>query len=124
MKKRHIIGIGIIIAFVSFSLVVFSNSLTPYVSVAQAKTAKSTVQVRGVPGSEKVTVADNGKSVKFSLRDEAGEEVKVVYNGTKPDGLEQATSVVAVGKYQNDQFVAEKLLIKCPSKYQGSVNKQ
>lgn len=123
MKQRHVVGCIIVLAFVVYSLMSFSNSLTPYVSFAQAKTAKSDVQVRGVLTSEKVTVADNGKTIKFNLRDEAGEEVPVVYRGTKPDGLDEATSVVVVGRYQSGQFNADKLLIKCPSKYQGSVKK-
>jgi len=121
VKRRHIIGVLFIIAFVMFSFVAFQNSLTPYVSFAQAKTANGTVQVRGVLASEKVTVTDSGKTVRFILRDEAGEQAPVIYTGAKPDGLEQAAGIVAVGKYQNGQFTAEKLLVKCPSKYQGSV---
>lgn len=121
MKLRHSIGFLIIIAFVAYSFTVFQTSLTPYVSFAQAKSSTGAVQVRGVLATEKITVTENGKTITFSLRDEAGEEVPVIYQGAKPEGLDQATSIVAVGKYQNDQFVAEKLLIKCPSKYQGSV---
>jgi len=121
MKLRHSIGLLIIIAFVAYSFTVFQTSLTPYVSFAQAKSSTGAVQVRGVLATEKITVTENGKTVTFLLRDEAGEEVPVIYQGAKPEGLDQATSIVAVGKYQNDQFVAEKLLIKCPSKYQGSV---
>ena len=121
MKLRHSIGLLIIIAFGAYSFTVFQTSLTPYVSFAQAKSSTGAVQVRGVLATEKITVTENGKTVTFLLRDEAGEEVLVIYQGAKPEGLDQATSIVAVGKYQNDQFVAEKLLIKCPSKYQGSV---
>jgi cytochrome c-type biogenesis protein CcmE len=121
MKLRHSIGLLIIIAFGAYSFTVFQTSLTPYVSFAQAKSSTGAVQVRGVLATEKIAVTENGKTVTFLLRDEAGEEVPVIYQGAKPEGLDQATSIVAVGKYQNDQFVAEKLLIKCPSKYQGSV---
>lgn len=123
MKRRHIIGLLVIVVFIGFSAVAFQNALTPYVNFDQAKVSKGTVQVRGVLGTEKITVADNGKTVKFSLRDANGEEVPVLYSGAKPDGMEQATSIVAVGKYQNGMFVADKLLVKCPSKYQGSVKK-
>jgi len=121
VRKRHIIGLTVILTFVAFSFFAFRSSLTPYVSFAQAKTANGTVQVRGVLASDKITVSENGKTVKFQLRDEAGEAVTVIYSGTKPDGLEQATGIVAVGRYQSGQFQAEKLLVKCPSKYQGSV---
>jgi len=127
MKKRHIIGIGIIAIVIIFSVVSFKSSLTPYVTFAQAKTISGSVQVRGVLASEQMVMTDGGKAVKFKLLDEKGQEAIIVYKGTKPDGLEQATSIVAIGTYQNNQFIAEKLLVKCPSKYQsaqGSVNNE
>ena len=123
LKRRHIFAIGIIAAFIIFSVMMFRDSLTPYVTFAQAKNTSGNVQVRGVLASEKISLIDNGKMVQFALRDEVGETVTVLYRGTKPDGMEQATSIVAIGRYQNNQFVAEKLLVKCPSKYQGSVKK-
>jgi cytochrome c-type biogenesis protein CcmE len=66
-------------------------------------------------------VAADGGRLTFRLRDEAGEEAWVVYAGAKPEGFEQADNVVAVGRYQGSQFTADKLLVKCPSKYQGRV---
>ncbi|WP_312419102.1 cytochrome c maturation protein CcmE domain-containing protein [Anaerospora hongkongensis] len=121
MKRRHMMGWLIVLAFVVFSFTAFQSSLTPYVSFAQAQKMTGTVQVRGVLAADKIAVLESGKTMQFLLRDEAGEEVPVVYQGAKPEGLEQASSIVAIGKYQSGRFVAEKLLIKCPSKYQGSV---
>ena len=120
MKKRHGIGIAIIAIFIIFSAVSFKSSLTPYVTFAQAKTMTGSVQVRGVLGAEQVVVSEDGQGIAFRLRDEKGQEALVVYKGTKPDGIEQATSIVAIGKYHNEQFIAEKLLVKCPSKYQSA----
>jgi cytochrome c-type biogenesis protein CcmE len=37
----------------------------------------------------------------------------------KPGNFEQATSVVLKGKTEGDRFVADQMLVKCPSKYQG-----
>ncbi|WP_378956419.1 cytochrome c maturation protein CcmE [Pelosinus sp. sgz500959] len=119
MKRRHGIGIAIIAIFIIFSAFSFSSSLTPYVTFSQAKAMNGSVQVRGVLATEQVTMTDDGKAVKFKLRDEKGQEATIIYKGTKPEGIEQATSIVAIGKYQNDQFIAEKLLVKCPSKYQS-----
>ncbi len=124
MKRRHIIGLFVILGFLFFIMSSFRIALTPYVNFAQAKTAAGNVQVRGVLGAEQISVADNGRTVKFSLKDETGEEVPVVYRGVKPDGFEQAASLVAVGKYRDGQFFADKLLVKCPSKYQGGMKKQ
>ena len=124
MKRRHGIGMAIIALFIIFSVFSFKSSLTPYVTVAEAKNMNGSVQVRGVLASDQVIITENGKAIKFTLRDENGQEAMIVYKGVRPDNLEQATSIVAIGKYHNDQFIAEKLLVKCPSKYQptqGSV---
>ncbi len=124
MKRRHFLSWSIITIFVIFNVISFSSSLTPYVTFSQAKAASGSVQVRGVLALEPIIPIRAGQGIQFVLRDEAGEQVQVRYSGVKPDGLEQATSIVAIGKYGNEQFVAEKLLIKCPSKYQGSVKKE
>lgn len=124
MRTRHWVGIAVIIAFFAYAAVSFSSSLTPYVTFSQAKSASGSVQVKGVLANSKVKTNDNGKSLEFTLRDDSGEEAVVVYRGARPDGLEQATSIVAIGKYTGEKFVADKLLVKCPSKYQGSVKKQ
>lgn len=123
MRRRYIIALLAVAVFAVFTLGALRSTLTPYVSFAQAREMKSTVQVRGVLAGDKIIVGDSGKAIKFLLRDENGETVPVVYSGAKPDGLEQAAGVVAVGKYRDGQFVAEKLLVKCPSKYQRSVNR-
>lgn len=123
MKKRHFIGLGLIAAFFLFSAFNFKNSLTPYVTFSEAKSINGIVQVKGVLVSDSISQGEG--SLKFILRDERGEEKIIDYHGAKPDGLEQSTSIVAVGKLNNGHFTAEKLLLKCPSKYQGagSVNK-
>ena len=123
MRRRHLLGLSVIAMFLVFSMVAFQESLTPYVNFAQARATDGSVQVRGVLSSERIAVSDNGKKISFVLRDESGEEAAVTYPGPKPEGLEQASGIVAVGRYRNGTFEAEKLLVKCPSKYQGSVNK-
>jgi cytochrome c-type biogenesis protein CcmE len=54
------------------------------------------------------------------LQDNTGKLVKVVYAKPKPSNFEQAVSVVAIGHYdvQQQAFIADDLLVKCPSKYQ------
>ena len=55
----------------------------------------------------------------FKLADAKGEEFHVVYKGVKPSNFEQATEVVAIGRFNNGIFEAEQLLVKCPSKYEA-----
>ncbi|MEG6584466.1 cytochrome c maturation protein CcmE domain-containing protein [Dendrosporobacter sp. 1207_IL3150] len=122
MKKHRLLYLAVILGFVFYSMWAYQSSLTPYVTFAQAKSSKSQVQVKGTLSKSNLIQSERNSLI-FALRDEAGEEVTVVYKGTKPEGMDQAESVVAIGRYNNGQFHADKLLVKCPSKYQGSVNK-
>lgn len=118
MNKRHIIGIGLIWLVIIVGAVSFKNSLTPYVTFAQAQKMSGNVQVRGVLAEQPMMMTDGSQGLKFKLVDERGQEGIIVYKGVRPDGLEQAKSIVAIGKYQGNGFAADKLLVKCPSKYQ------
>lgn len=119
MKPKYIVGILIIVIFVVFAAINLSKSLTPYVSLEDAKKSKSTVQVKGqrVPGSEHFDLEK--KIFTFRMVDDSGEEFEVVYHGVKPANLEQATEVVVIGQYKQGRFEADQLLVKCPSKYQA-----
>ena len=55
----------------------------------------------------------------FTLVDNNNVEQKVVYKSTKPQDFDKSEQVVVVGKIQNGQFAAEKILMKCPSKYEN-----
>ena len=48
------------------------------------------------------------------------------YEGLKPANFEEAISIVAIGRYDPDtgELAANKLLVKCPSKYQGAEVKE
>ena len=116
MKAKYIIGALIIITFIVWAGISFNKTLTPYVTIEQAKEMQSVVQVKGKR-------LDNGrfdmsKNVfVFTMADEAGESFEVIYDGAKPGNFEQATEVVCVGQYSGGKFHAKELLVKCPSKY-------
>ena len=54
----------------------------------------------------------------FTLIDEKGIAKPVVYFDAKPQDFERSEKVVVVGNMKNEQFIAKKILMKCPSKYQ------
>ncbi len=56
----------------------------------------------------------------FSLVDKNHESRTVVYHNPKPQDFERSEQVVVVGSIQDNAFVAEKILMKCPSKYQDT----
>jgi cytochrome c-type biogenesis protein CcmE len=116
MKTKYIIGLLIIVVFIIWAGVSFQKTLTPYVSITEAKKASTVVQVKGKRTDDGRYDRD-ANSFTFTLADEQGEKIEVVYSGTKPGNFEQATEVVCVGLYRNGRFEARELLVKCPSKY-------
>jgi cytochrome c-type biogenesis protein CcmE len=112
-------GVVAIIAFVAFGAGAFKSNLTPYVSFQQARATSDAVQVAGklVQGSDSFDAASS--SLTFSIQDEHGDVMRVAYKGLKPGNFNEATQVVAIGRYHGGILEAEQLLVKCPSKYQG-----
>lgn len=128
MKKSHLFGI-IIIAIAVMIIVATAGDASTYVTFGEAKemaekgsdqkihvvgTLKKDEQgnVVGIdPGSDKV-------SFSFILVDENQREQKVYYNEPIPADFTKSEQVVIIGAYQSDVFVADKILLKCPSKYQ------
>lgn len=54
----------------------------------------------------------------FQLVDQNNETKKVIYANPKPQDFERSEQVVIIGSMKNDIFVCDKILMKCPSKYQ------
>jgi cytochrome c-type biogenesis protein CcmE len=57
-------------------------------------------------------------SFTFVLVDENNREQTVFYNEPVPPDFYRSEQVVVVGAFREDLFVADKILMKCPSKYQ------
>jgi cytochrome c-type biogenesis protein CcmE len=126
VKKAYWIGAVVIFAFLALGLSTFTKSMTPYVSFEEAKSSRRTVQVMGAleKGTSRYDI--DSKTLHFNLIDpQTKAALAVAYRDVKPANFEDAVSIVAIGRYQDDSFHAEKLLVKCPSKYQGEeVEKQ
>jgi cytochrome c-type biogenesis protein CcmE len=46
--------------------------------------------------------------------------MKVIYNGAKPQDFEMSEQIVVTGRAENGVFKADKILMKCPSKYNNT----
>ncbi len=119
MEPKYLIGIAIIIIFVVFGALSFRKTLTPYVGFEEARKSGATVQVIGDVVFPEVKYDIDAHQLQFPIMNENKEKMMVVYSGTKPANFEQADQVVIIGRYENGVFVADQLLVKCPSKYQG-----
>lgn len=119
-KYRTILGVAAIVIFAALGLWSMKETATPYVDFDEARSLKKNVQVFGRVEHRSSNYDENSGVFTFYIVDEEGDKMKVDYIGTKPGNFEQAESVVCVGRYENDAFVADHLLVKCPSKYQGT----
>lgn len=128
MKRSYIIGIvliaaaiGIIIStagdassYVSFedAYVMAKNGDSKSIHVVGELTHDSSGEVTGLyPSSDKL-------SFRFVMQDEKGKVQEVFYNEPMPADFTRSEKVVVIGSYHDDLFVADKILMKCPSKYQ------
>jgi cytochrome c-type biogenesis protein CcmE len=123
LKPLHMIGIAIILLSIVFGYYGLSASMRPYTTmISEAKDSGRGVQLAGFLGSKGEYNAD-GKFT-FLLQDSSGQKIPVIYSQPKPSNFEQAVSIVAIGNYdvKSGNFIAESLLVKCPSKYQEQLN--
>jgi cytochrome c-type biogenesis protein CcmE len=120
MKKGYWIAAALAIGFVLLGVTSFQKTLTPYLSFEEARKADGVVQVMG--GLDKTSDRyDTAKEeLRFDLLDTAGGRMPVTYRGIKPGNFKDAVSIVAIGPYRDGRIQAERLLVKCPSKYQGA----
>ena len=129
MKKTHIIGI-VIIALAIGIIMTTAGDASTYVSFKEAKElalegSSKKVHVVGrlkkdpaghIVGMEYDAVKDPNY-FSFILSDTNKLEQRVVYFNPMPQDFERSEQVVITGNMKNDVFVADKILLKCPSKY-------
>jgi cytochrome c-type biogenesis protein CcmE len=125
MKRNVWYGVGgvLLLAFAGFALSSFKQTLTPYVSYEDARSATRMVQVAGGLEKGSSEYRSEQESLYFTLQEaETRQTLRVRYKGLKPANFEDAISIVAIGHFDrgSQEFQANKLLVKCPSKYQGA----
>ena len=128
MKKSSLIGIVVIAIAIAIIISTHSNA-SSYVSFGEAKEMAdngSNKKIHVVGELKKndlgqvvdVYPSDNKLTVSFVMVDDNKVEQTVFYNEPMPSDFLRSEKVVVIGGYQNDRFVADKILLKCPSKYE------
>jgi len=120
-KRTGAIVTGIVaLAALSGITVAFLKSGSPYVTVAEAKGSKGdSLHLAG--SIDLATLRDDRihNKLSFTLIDRTGARMQVVHTGEPVNNLGEAKQVVAIGHVENGVFVSEKMLVKCPTKYEG-----
>jgi cytochrome c-type biogenesis protein CcmE len=128
MKKSHILAI-VVIAVAIGIIVSTAGDASTYVNFDTAYKMASTgntTQIHVVGALPKdaaghvmgLKKSEDNLSFSFTLIDDANKEQKVYYNEPMPPDFTRSEKVVVIGGYQKDVFIAKKILLKCPSKYQ------
>lgn len=124
MKNRKlIVGVIVLAGFIYMGLNAFQESLTPYVSFAEARASEGRhVQVTGGLREDRLSwySEDEHRAFHFyMIEEETGDTLEVAFEGVKPATFEEATVIVSVGSFDGSLFQASQVLTKCPSKYEG-----
>jgi cytochrome c-type biogenesis protein CcmE len=130
MKKVHIFVI-IIIAVAIGVIMSTAGDASSYVSFKEATKLSEDGKDKKVHVVGKLKKDPTGQIVgmtyqphldanhfEFVLVDQNNEERQVVYGQPKPQDFERSEQIVVVGSIQGETFKADKILMKCPSKYQ------
>ena len=119
MKVKFVVAAVVLIAAAVLVINSFTDSLSARVSIAEALQRGTRVQVMGEIDHKKAEYDIEKQVLIFTVTDESGDQMAVVYTGTVPGNFQQASHIVSIGTHNGEYFEADQLLIKCPSKYQG-----
>lgn len=133
MKKSHIIGI-IIIGIAIAVIISTAGDASTYVTFDEAQEMASSGNSSSIHVVGELKKTQSGEiigiqpsvdklSFSFVMVDENQNEQTVFYNEPMPPDFQRSEKVVVIGSYQQNMFVADKILMKCPSKYQENTVK-
>ena len=118
MKAKNIVGGAFIAGFIALAFMNFGSSVGGYMDFNEAQATGSKAHVVGKWLSDKPIAYDHKTNIfSFYMADEMGVERKVHYLNPKPANFEDAEKLVVEGSVKGDVFVADYILVKCPSKY-------
>jgi cytochrome c-type biogenesis protein CcmE len=124
MNNKNAIILIIIALGAMFALKQMQKSIVPYVPFSEAANKAEYVQLMGSVDQKKGIVRENG-GIRFTLSD-GKNSLDVIYNAEKPLNMETAEKIVAIGQYDSAAMIfrADKILTKCPSKYENAAKKK
>ena len=115
----------VFVAFLAFQMVQATTSTGAYYLTVnelheqQPEIIGQRVRVNGevVAGSEDWSARE--VTLRFSISDEGGGQLPIVFYGPRPDNFQRAASAIVEGTMLDDgTFQADSLLLKCPSRYE------
>ncbi|MBI1756967.1 MAG: cytochrome c maturation protein CcmE [Fimbriimonas ginsengisoli] len=118
--QLHVVTAIIVLAGLAAIIFAFVSNASPYGTFADARrSGGNSIHVAGELLKETLDIDARHGILRFAMKDEKGEQMTVEYTGAPPSSLSEATRVVAIGGVKNGVFHSDKLLLKCPSRYEA-----
>ncbi|MCB9231921.1 MAG: cytochrome c maturation protein CcmE [Bacteroidia bacterium] len=127
MKKINLtllIALAVVaaIAFTGLFVADTVGGASVYTDFASARTLKGKVHVIGEwTKKDQVNYNSDADITDFWMQDSLSNVTQVRLHDPLPPNFGDAEKVVVIGEYQNDIFEADKILMKCPSKYEPEI---
>ncbi len=126
-KAKFIIG-GLVIA-VAVAYLIFTgiqSSAAYYLTVDELYAKQSAminkqVRVSGMVDTSTIDYNHQDLILKFNILGEDGKSLPIVFNGPQPDQMTEGAEAIVEGKFDGSVFNAQTLLLKCPSRYDDTV---
>ncbi|TAH11837.1 MAG: cytochrome c maturation protein CcmE [Runella slithyformis] len=131
MKNTHIFAL-IVIAIAVSIIVSTAGDASTYVTFTEAAQMAEEGEGKSIHVVGKLKKSTNGQIVgmnynpildanrfEFLLVDNNNREQKVLYRSPKPQDFDKSEQVVVIGQMKGEYFQCEKILMKCPSKYEN-----
>ncbi len=119
MKKSYLVGFLALIAAIAI-IVSASKDVSTYATFENAIQNQNRVKISGEIDKNGEVVYDpikNPNSFTFLMKDSEGLSKKVIMKKPKPQDFELSETVVVTGQMDGETFIADEVLLKCPSKY-------
>lgn len=131
-NKKVLIAILVLLSSVGFLIYRgLADTSVYYMTVGELRTstlglqlaADQTVRVGGLVVADSIDYNQRDLVLRFYIKDENNpqETIAALYNGAKPDAFEAEIEALLEGTYDREKnlFLADTLLVKCPSKYES-----
>lgn len=124
MKTINIIILVVIAAAIAIFAGAYADSSTYSDFATAKKNLGQEYHIVGKLNKEKPMLYEPMKDAnrfEFYLKDSLGNEAKVIYSEPKPTDFDRSDKVVVIGQFEkaDGDFIANKILLKCPSKYEA-----
>ncbi len=128
-KTKFIIGgvlIALAIVYLIFTAIQSTSAYFLTIDELQTQTAIAARQVRVSGMVDETSIDFNNTSLRlaFEITSETGERLPVVFQGPKPDQMRDGAEAIVEGTFDGEQFHAQTLLLKCPSRYDDGTIEQ